>query len=170
MGATSDCLHLKVKLKKKIYLYVNSTTQRYPNKIFNNFLFKDFSHLQPVSTTPVVYLELRISPRIFEKIWDSPNGVLRGLGETNSRKKNQKLKISWHCPCKLHPRLLGRLMKIFPTARPLTDRASSHFLEIRWTNCNDYSNCYSQVISPLPHPLGRFLVRVLGEGGTATCL
>jgi hypothetical protein len=61
-------------------------------------------------------------------------------------------------------------MKRFPTARPLTDRASWHFLEIRWTNCNDYSNCYSEVISPLPHPLGRLLVRVWGGGGTTTCL
>jgi len=32
---------------------------------------------------PVVNLELRISPRIFEKIRNSPNGILRGLGETN---------------------------------------------------------------------------------------
>jgi hypothetical protein len=35
----------------------------------------------------VANLELRISPRIFEKIRNSPNGILRGLGETDSRKK-----------------------------------------------------------------------------------
>jgi hypothetical protein len=28
MGTISDCLHLKVNLKKKIYPYVNSTTKR----------------------------------------------------------------------------------------------------------------------------------------------
>jgi hypothetical protein len=28
MGTISDCLHLKVNLKAKIYLYVNSTTQK----------------------------------------------------------------------------------------------------------------------------------------------
>jgi hypothetical protein len=32
-------------------------------------------------------LELRISPRIFEKIRNGPNGTIRGLGETGSRKK-----------------------------------------------------------------------------------
>ncbi len=38
----------------------------------------------PVSLIPVVNLELRISPRIFEKIRNGPNGMLRGLGETDS--------------------------------------------------------------------------------------
>ncbi len=32
-------------------------------------------------------LELRISPRIFEKIRNDPNVIIRGLGETDSRKK-----------------------------------------------------------------------------------
>jgi hypothetical protein len=41
----------------------------------------------------VVHLYLRISPRIFEKIRNSPNGILWGWGETDSR-KNQKQKIS----------------------------------------------------------------------------
>jgi hypothetical protein len=44
-------------------------------------------HLPPVSLTPVANLELRISPRIFEKIRNYPNGMLRGLGETDSWKK-----------------------------------------------------------------------------------
>jgi hypothetical protein len=30
-------------------------------------MIEDFFHLPPVSTTPVVHLELRISPRILEK-------------------------------------------------------------------------------------------------------
>jgi hypothetical protein len=38
----------------------------------------------PVWLIPVVNLELRISPRIFEKIRNGPNGILRGLGETDS--------------------------------------------------------------------------------------
>jgi hypothetical protein len=37
-------------------------------KRMTNFLIEDFFHLPPVSTTPVVHLELRISLRIFEKI------------------------------------------------------------------------------------------------------
>ncbi len=35
----------------KWYIYVYSTTQRCPNKIIKNFLFEDFCHLPPVSTT-----------------------------------------------------------------------------------------------------------------------
>ncbi len=54
-----------------------------------NFWWKIFFHL---------HLELRISLRIFEKIRNSPNGIIRGLGETDSWKKIQKEKISWHCP------------------------------------------------------------------------
>jgi hypothetical protein len=46
-------------------------------------MIEDFLHLPPVSFTPVANLELRISPRIFEKIRNDPNGILRGLGETD---------------------------------------------------------------------------------------
>jgi hypothetical protein len=35
-------------------------------------MIEDFFHLPPVSTTQVVHLELRISPRIFEKIRNGP--------------------------------------------------------------------------------------------------
>ncbi len=38
----------KVNLKAKIYICVNSTTQRCPNKITKIFLFEDFFHLPPV--------------------------------------------------------------------------------------------------------------------------
>jgi hypothetical protein len=68
MGTVSGCRYLKVNLKAKIYIYVNSTIQRCPNKIIKIFLNEDFFHLPPVSLTPVVNLKLRISPRIFEKI------------------------------------------------------------------------------------------------------
>ncbi len=76
MGLISGCRYLKVNLKAKMYIYVNSTIQRCPNKIIENFLIEDFFHLPPVSTTPVVNLELRIFPRIFEKIRNGPNGIL----------------------------------------------------------------------------------------------
>ncbi len=42
------------------------------------------ANLPPVSLIPVVNLELRISPRIFEKIRSGPNGILRSLVETDS--------------------------------------------------------------------------------------
>ncbi len=45
------------------------------------------ANLPPLSFIPVVHLDLRISPRIFEKIWNSPNGILWGWGETDSWKK-----------------------------------------------------------------------------------
>jgi hypothetical protein len=37
-----------------------------------------------VSLTPVANLELRISPRIFEKIRNGLTGILWGWGETDS--------------------------------------------------------------------------------------
>jgi hypothetical protein len=68
MGTLSDCRQLKMNLQEKNYLYANSTTQRCPKEIMKTFLIEDFFHLPPVSTTQVVHLELRISPRIFEKM------------------------------------------------------------------------------------------------------
>ncbi len=41
-------------------------------------------NLPPVSLTPVVHLELRIYPRIFEKIRNNPIVIIRGLGEGDS--------------------------------------------------------------------------------------
>ncbi len=40
-----------------------------------------------MSKTPVVHLELRICPQIFNKILKGPNVILRGLRETDSWKK-----------------------------------------------------------------------------------
>ncbi len=44
-------------------------------------------YLPPVSLTAVVHLDLRISPRIFIKIRNDPNVIIRGLGEGDSWKK-----------------------------------------------------------------------------------
>ncbi len=41
-------------------------------------------NLPTVSLTPVVNLDLRISPRIFEKIRNDRNLIFRGLGEGDS--------------------------------------------------------------------------------------
>jgi hypothetical protein len=46
MATISGCRHLKVNLKAKIYIYVNSTTQRCPNKIISIFLLEGFFHFQ----------------------------------------------------------------------------------------------------------------------------
>jgi hypothetical protein len=42
------------------------------------------ANLPPVSLTPVVHLDLRISPRIFKKNRNDPNVIFRGLGEGDS--------------------------------------------------------------------------------------
>ncbi len=79
MGTISGCSNLKLNLKAKIYIYINSTTQRCPSNIIKIFHFEDFCHLPPV-----VHLKLRISPRMFEKIRNGPLDILRDLGETDS--------------------------------------------------------------------------------------
>ncbi len=44
-----------------------------------------------MSAPPVVHLELRISPPIFEKIRNGPIGILRGLGELiHEKNRSQK--------------------------------------------------------------------------------
>ncbi len=45
------------------------------------------ANLPPVSLISVVHLDLRISPRIFEKIRNGPTELLWGWGETDSTKK-----------------------------------------------------------------------------------
>jgi hypothetical protein len=49
--------------------------------------FATSGNLPLVSLTLVVQLDLRISPRIFEKIRNDPNVIIRGLGEGDSWKK-----------------------------------------------------------------------------------
>jgi hypothetical protein len=96
MGTLSDCWHLKVNLKKKMHLHVDSTNQRCSKFFLNKLLIEDFIDLPPVSTTSVVHLELRI----FGKIRNGPNGIFWGWGELDSW-KNPKSKISWHCSFQL---------------------------------------------------------------------
>jgi hypothetical protein len=45
------------------------------------------ANLPPVSLTPVVHLDLRISLRIFENIRNDPKVIIRGLGKGDSGKK-----------------------------------------------------------------------------------
>ncbi len=48
------------------------------------------ANLSLVSLTPVVHLDLRISPRIFVKIRNDPNVIFMGLGEGDSWKKPEE--------------------------------------------------------------------------------
>ncbi len=95
MGTLSDCWHLTMNTKEKIYINVNFTNQRCPNKIIETFLIEDFFHLPPVSMTPVVHLEmwiLYISPRISKKFKTALMVYSEGWGKL-SHEKNLKSKI-----------------------------------------------------------------------------
>ncbi len=107
MRTTSGCRYLKVNLKAKLYIYVNSTIQRCPNKIFKIFLIEDFFYLPPVLTTLVVNLELRIYPQIFEKIRNGPNGIYSGAWRKLIREKTRSRKSRGTVP------LLGEKPIIF---------------------------------------------------------
>jgi hypothetical protein len=56
-------------------------------------LQSDEQDLPPVSLIPVVHIDLRISPRIFEKILNDPDAMFRAWGKV-IREKNLKQKIS----------------------------------------------------------------------------
>ncbi len=46
--------------------------------------FSPVNSLSPVSMTPAININWRISPRIFVKILNDPDGILRGPGEADS--------------------------------------------------------------------------------------
>jgi hypothetical protein len=66
----------------KCKLPSNKLLTKYENKNTSNF-----SLLSPVSLKLLINIHSRISPRIFEKIRNDPNEILRGPGETDSWKK-----------------------------------------------------------------------------------
>jgi len=66
MATISDCLHLKVNMKKKNYLYVNPYTQKCVEEIFIILLIEDFFLFATVLLIPVVHLELPIY-RVFSE-------------------------------------------------------------------------------------------------------
>jgi hypothetical protein len=53
------------------------------------------ANLPLVWLIPVVHLDLRISPQIFEKILNDPEVIAEAWGKM-IRDKNLKQKISWH--------------------------------------------------------------------------
>ncbi len=58
-----------------------------PAAILPPVSLRPVANLPPVSLIPLVHPDLRISPRIFKKIRNGPNGILWGWGETDSLKK-----------------------------------------------------------------------------------
>ncbi len=112
--------------QKFIYIYVNSSTQRCPNKIIKTFLIEDFFQLPPVSLTLVVCLELRIS------LQKKKNE--RALMQYSGAWRKLKSKISWPSPfkevgfCSLPLRLLCTQRAIAPLSNihnPTTTPTSS---------------------------------------------
>jgi hypothetical protein len=79
-----------VNLKANIYIYVNSTIQRCSNKIIKIFLIEDFFHLPPVSTTPVVNLELRDFWKKFEMVLMGYSGAGGKLIHKKTRSKKSR--------------------------------------------------------------------------------
>jgi hypothetical protein len=70
-----------VNLKEKIYLYVNSTTQRCPNKIINNFSdWRFFTMANRVNDT----LSCKYLREFSKQILCGINGILRGLVEVEN--------------------------------------------------------------------------------------
>ncbi len=84
MGTISVCWDLKWSWKKKCIYFPKVSKQN--NSNFYDWRFFPFA--TRVNDT-VGHLDLQISPRIFEKIRNSPNGILRDLGETDSWKKQE---------------------------------------------------------------------------------
>jgi hypothetical protein len=58
-------------------------TQVSSKKKIKKIIPQNFFQLIPVSLTPVINIHSRLSPRIFEKIRNGPNGILRGPGDTD---------------------------------------------------------------------------------------
>ncbi len=93
MATISGCRHLKVNLKAKIYIYSMLTLlpKGVQTKLLKFFCLKVFSichrcRWHQWQTLSCEYL------REFSKIRNSPNGIIRGLGKTDSRKKTRSKK------------------------------------------------------------------------------
>jgi hypothetical protein len=87
MGTISGCRLHKVNLKAEIYIYVNSTTQRCPNKIIKIFQLEDFFHLPPVSLSREYLREFSNRIEMAVMVYSDAWGKL-------IHEKNQKSKIS----------------------------------------------------------------------------
>ncbi len=77
-----------------------------------------------MSATPVANLELRISPRIFEKIRNGLNGLLWGWGETDAF-----LGDIQELTCVFSVLILGDLLKPISLYRRLTEHSLTHSQE-----------------------------------------
>ncbi len=89
--------YLKVNLKAKIYIYVNSTIQRCSNKIIKIFLIEVFFICHRCQRNRRSTLSCEYLRDFWKKFEMVPMGY-SGAGGKLIHTKNQKQKISWHCP------------------------------------------------------------------------
>jgi hypothetical protein len=66
---------------KKFAIYIENPPKKVQEENYRHDLYVS---VPPVSLIPVVHLDLRISPRIFEKFRNDPYVIFRGLGEDDS--------------------------------------------------------------------------------------
>ncbi len=83
MGKISGCRHLKVNLRAKLYIHVNSSTQRCPNKLIKIFLIENFFICHRCQR----HQWCTLNCKYLREFRNGPNGILRGLEETDSWKK-----------------------------------------------------------------------------------
>ncbi len=101
MGTISGCWDLNVNLKAKMFLSVNSTSQRCSTKIIKIFMIEDFSICHRCQwhrwwTLSCEYL------REFSKKFQTALMVYSGAWRKLNHEKTRSRKISWHCPFKLN--------------------------------------------------------------------
>ncbi len=77
------------KIRKNFIFKCNVHSTKLFTKKLQKIIPENFSLLSPVSLTPLYNIHSRLSPRIFEKNRNDPNGILRGQGDTDLRKKPQ---------------------------------------------------------------------------------
>ncbi len=87
IGTISECTHLKVSLKKQIYLYVTLLPKGVQIKYLKLFWLKNFFICYWCQRHGWCTLSCKYLHKFLQKFWNGPNGILRSLGETDSWKK-----------------------------------------------------------------------------------
>jgi hypothetical protein len=87
MELISGCRYLKLNLKAKNHIYINSTIQRFPTKLLQFFWLKIFFICHWCQRHHWSTLSCEYLCKFFEKIRNGPTGILWGWGETDSWKK-----------------------------------------------------------------------------------
>jgi hypothetical protein len=82
------------RVQETLYFSIHLLLNSGPVAILPPVPLTPVANLPPVSLMPVMHLDLRISPRIFEKMRNGPNELLCRAGGKLIHEKNQKQNIS----------------------------------------------------------------------------